>query len=105
MKVTVELIAIELPQFGSAKSRDLDLKAGANVADALSGLGVDGDPALLAMVNGEAVPRDQWPETPLSADDTISLFGRLKVGGRVGYSDQPRCTFLPVHRAGLFQLK
>ena len=63
---TVELIAIELPQFGSGKSRSLDVEAGANVADALSGLGVDGDPALLAMVNGEAVPRDHWPETPLS---------------------------------------
>ena len=31
MRVKVELIAIELPQFGSAKSRDLDLEAGANV--------------------------------------------------------------------------
>lgn len=80
MRVKVELIAIELPQFGSAKSRDLDLEAGANVADALSGLGVDADPALLAMVNGEAVPRDQWAETPLSADDTISLFRPFKGG-------------------------
>ena len=80
MKVTVELIAIELPQFGSAKSRSLDLEAGINVADALSGLGVDGDPALLAMVNGEAVPRDQWSETALSADDTISLFRPFKGG-------------------------
>ena len=80
MKVTVELIAIELPQFNSGKSRSLDLEEGANVADALSGLGVDGDPALLAMVNGEAVPRDQWPETPLSADDTISLFRPFKGG-------------------------
>ena len=80
MRVTVELIAIELPQFGSDKSRDLDLEAGANVADALSGLGVDGDPAILAMVNGEAVPRDQWPETALSPDDTISLFRPFKGG-------------------------
>ena len=72
MRVKVELIAIELPQFGSAKSRSLDLEAGANVADALSGLGVDADPALLAMVNGEAVPRDRWPDT--WPDDTISLF-------------------------------
>ena len=80
MKVTVELIAIELPQFGSTKSRSLDLEAGANVAAALSGLGVDGDPALLAMVNGEAVPRDQWPQTPLSTDDTISLFRPFKGG-------------------------
>ena len=80
MRVKVELIAIELPQFGSAKSRELDLAAGANVADALSGLGVDGDPAILAMVNGEAVPRDQWPATPLSADDTISLFRPFKGG-------------------------
>ena len=80
MRVTVELIAIELPQFGSDKSRDLELEAGTNVADALSGLGVDGDPAILAMVNGEAVPRDQWPETPLSADDTISLFRPFKGG-------------------------
>ena len=80
MRVKVELIAIELPQFGSDKSRDLDLEAGANVADALSGLGVDGDPAILAMVNGEAVPRDQWPETPLSANDTISLFRPFKGG-------------------------
>ena len=80
MKVTVELIAIELPEFGSAKSRDLDLQAGANLADALSGLGVDADPAILAMVNGEAVPRDQWPETPLSPDDTISLFRPFKGG-------------------------
>ena len=81
MRVKVELIAIELPQFGSAKSRDLDLEAGANVADALSGLGVDADPALLAMINGEAVPRDQWPDTPLSANDTISLFRPFKGGG------------------------
>ena len=44
MRVKVELIAIELPQFGSAKSRELELVAGANVADALSGLGVDGRP-------------------------------------------------------------
>ena len=80
MKVTVELIAIELPQFSSGKSRSLDLEEGANVADALSGLGVDGDPTLLAMVNGEAVPRDQWPETPLSPDDTISLFRPFKGG-------------------------
>ena len=80
MKVTVELIAIELPQFSSGKSRSLDLEEGANVADALSGLGVDGDPALLVMVNGEAVPRDQWLETPLSADDTISLFRPFKGG-------------------------
>ena len=80
MRVKVELIAIELPQFGSAKSREVDLDTGANVADALSGLGVDADPALLAMLNGEAVPRDQWPETPLSADDTISLFRPFKGG-------------------------
>ncbi|MDE0392541.1 MAG: sulfur carrier protein ThiS [Rhodospirillales bacterium] len=80
MRVKVELIAIELPQFGSAKSRDLDLESGTNVADALSGLGVDADPALLAMVNGEAVPRDQWPETPLSPDDTVSLFRPFKGG-------------------------
>ena len=80
MRVKVELIAIELPQFGSAKSRDLDLAAGANVADALSGLGVNADPALLAMLNGEAVPRDQWPETLLSPDDTISLFRPFKGG-------------------------
>ena len=80
MRVKVELIAIELPQFGNAKSRELDLAAGANVADALSGLGVDADPALLAMVNGEAVPRDQWPETSLSPDDTISLFRPFKGG-------------------------
>ena len=80
MKVTVELIAIELPRFGAARSRDLDLAAGANVADALSGLGVDGDPAILAMVNGEAVPRDQWPATPLTPDDTISLFRPFKGG-------------------------
>ena len=80
MRVTVELIAIELPQFGSAKRRNLNLEAGTNVADALSGLGVDRDPALLAMVNGEAVPRDQWPETPLAANDTISLFRPFKGG-------------------------
>ena len=80
MRIKVELIAIELPRFGSAKSRDLDLAAGANVADALSGLGVDADPALLAMVNGEAVPRDQWPDTLLSPDDTISLFRPFKGG-------------------------
>ena len=80
MKVTVELVAIELPQFGGAKSREIDLAAGATVADALSQLKVDGDPALLAMVNGEAVPRDQWPETPLSANDTISLFRPFKGG-------------------------
>ena len=80
MKVTVELIAIELPEFGSARSRDLDLQAGADLADALSGLGVDRDPSILAMVNGEAVPRDQWPETPLSANDTVSLFRPFKGG-------------------------
>ena len=80
MRVTVELVAIELPQFSGARSRALDLAAGANVADALSGLGVDGDPAILAMVNGEAVPRDQWPETPLAPDDTISLFRPFKGG-------------------------
>ena len=80
MKVTVELVAIELPQFGGAKSRELDLAAGANVADALSGLGVDDDPAILAMINGEAVPRDQWAGTPLGAGDTISLFRPFKGG-------------------------
>ena len=80
MRVTVELVAIELPQFSGARSRDLDLEAGANVLDALSALKVDGDPAILAMVNGEAVPRDQWPATPLAADDTISLFRPFKGG-------------------------
>ena len=80
MKVRVELVAIELPQFGGNKSRELDLAADANVADALSGLGVDGDPAMLAMVNGEAVPRDQWAETPLGPGDTISLFRPFKGG-------------------------
>ena len=80
MKVTVELIAIELPEFGGARSRDLDLQAGANLADALSGLGADRDPSILAMVNGEAVPRDQWPETPLSANDSVSLFRPFKGG-------------------------
>ena len=68
------------PNSAARKAASLDLEAGANVADALSGLGVDGDPALLAMVNGEAVPRDHWPETPLSADDTISLFRPFKGG-------------------------
>ena len=80
MKVTVELIAIELPQFGGAKSRDLDLEAEANLLDAMSALGATDDPALLAMVNGEAIPRDQWPATTLSADDTISLFRPFKGG-------------------------
>ena len=80
MRVTVELVAIELPQFGGARSRALDLAPGATVLDALSALKVDGDPAMLAMMNGEAVPREQWPETPLSADDTISLFRPFKGG-------------------------
>ncbi len=80
MKVRVELVAIELPGFGGAKSRALDLAADANLQDAMSSLGVDGDPAMLAMLNGEAVPRDQWSETPLSADDTISLFRPFKGG-------------------------
>ena len=80
MKVTVELIAIELPQFGGARSRDLDLEAEANLLDAMSALRAADDPALLAMVNGEAIPRDQWPATPLSTDDTISLFRPFKGG-------------------------
>ena len=80
MKVTVELVAIELPQFGGARSRALDLAAGATLLDAMSALKVDGDPAMLAMMNGEAVPRDRWPETPLSPDDTISLFRPFKGG-------------------------
>ena len=80
MKVTVELVAIELPQFGGARSRALDLEAEANLLDAMSALKVDGDPAMLAMVNGEAVPREQWPETALSTDDTISLFRPFKGG-------------------------
>ena len=80
MKVTVELVAIELPQFGGAKSREVDLAAGANLLDALTALKVDGDPALLAMHNGEAVPRDDWPETPLDPNDTISLFRPFKGG-------------------------
>ena len=46
----------------------------------MSALRATDDPALLAMVNGEAVPRDQWPATPLSADDTISLFRPFKGG-------------------------
>ena len=83
MKVTVELVAIELPQFGGAKSREIDLADGATMLDALSTLKVDGDPAMLAMMNGEAVPREQWPETPLGADDTISLFRPFK-GGLMG---------------------
>ena len=80
MRVTVELVAIELPQFGSDKSRELDLAAGATLLDAMSALKVDRDPAMLAMMNGEAVPREQWPETPLSPDDTISLFRPFKGG-------------------------
>ena len=80
MKVRVELVAIELPQFGGAKSRDLDLAAGANLQNAMSQLGADGDPAMLAMLNGEAVPRDRWTETALSAGDTISLFRPFKGG-------------------------
>ena len=80
MKVTVELVAIELPQFGGARSRALDLAAGATMLDALAQLKVDGDPAMLAMMNGEAVPREQWPATPLAADDTISLFRPFKGG-------------------------
>ena len=80
MKVTVELIAIELPQFGGAKSRALDLESQANLLDAMSALRATDDPALLAMVNGEAVPRDQWHATPLAADDTISLFRPFKGG-------------------------
>ena len=80
MKVRVELIAIELPQFGSAKSRDLDLAPGASLHDALAPLEVVVDPAMLAMVNGEAVPRDQWAETPLGPGDTISLFRPFKGG-------------------------
>ena len=36
MKVTVELVAIELPQFGGARSRAIDLAAGATMLDALS---------------------------------------------------------------------
>ena len=80
MKVTVELVAIELPQFGGAKSRDLDLAADANLQDAMSQLGADGDPAMLAMLNGEAVPRDRWTGTALSAGDTISLFRPFKGG-------------------------
>lgn len=80
MKVRVELVAIELPQFGGDKSRSLDLEAGANLLDAMSQLKVDGAPAVLAMLNGEAVPRDRWTETPLGPDDAISLFRPFKGG-------------------------
>ena len=80
MKIVVELVALELPRFGPDGSRDLHLAEGARVTDAFAALGLEGDRALLAMVNGAAVPRDRWPETPLKEADTLSLFRPFKGG-------------------------
>jgi sulfur carrier protein ThiS len=81
MKITVELIAIELPQFGDAKTKDLDLAEGINLADALAEVSVGGEgDATLAMVNGEAVHRDEWRGTSLKNEDTVSLFRPFKGG-------------------------
>lgn len=80
MRIVVELVALELPRFGPGRCRDIRLTEGASVADAFAALGLEDEPALLAMVNGAAVPRDRWPETPLKDADTLSLFRPFKGG-------------------------
>ncbi len=80
MRITVELIALELPQFGDDKSRDIELVDRASVADAFAALRLEGEASLLAMVNGEAVPRDRWSGVRLNTDDTLSLFRPFKGG-------------------------
>ena len=80
MKITVELIAIELPQFGDDKSRDIELADGASVSEALSVLKAESSQSLLTMVNGEAVPRDEWQDVRLKENDTLSLFRPFKGG-------------------------
>ena len=80
MRIAVELVALELPRFGPGGSRDVHLAEGARVSDAFAALGLADDRALLAMVNGVAVPRARWPETPLKEADTLSLFRPFKGG-------------------------
>jgi len=80
MKVTVELIAIELPQFGKSKTKDLDLTASASLVEALDALNIERSTTLLTMVNGEAIHRDGWSDFRLKESDTISLFRPFKGG-------------------------
>jgi thiamine biosynthesis protein ThiS len=80
VKITAELIAVPLPQFGDADSKVLDLADGADVLDALDAIGLDSGTTFLVMVNGQAVHRSEWSGYALKGDDTLSLFRPFKGG-------------------------
>jgi molybdopterin synthase sulfur carrier subunit len=85
MTVKVKFFAYFRDLFGG-RDRDLDLPAGAAVADALAALcdtaarraeifaGADLKPHLVVMLNGVPVQSLKGLSTPLSAGDTLAVF-------------------------------
>jgi sulfur carrier protein len=59
----------------------LELPDGATVADAVRAVGAPEDGrGVAAAVDGEVVPRGQWPLRPLAADDRVEVLQAVQGG-------------------------
>ena len=74
MRVNVSLCAV-LRDHGRSREGDLEVAENATLADAITGLGLPGEPAWIACVNGRPAPS----ETPLADGDRVYVF--LPVSG------------------------
>ncbi len=81
MKIAVELIAIERPGITEAdKNRVIELADGTPVADAVDALRLGDTSALVTMVNGELVHRDDRAAQRLADGDTLIVCRAIKGG-------------------------
>lgn len=58
-----------------------ELRDGATIAELVADLGRDpGRPGVAVAVQGEIVPRGEWPVTPLGADQRVEVIGAAQGG-------------------------
>jgi len=83
MKVTVKLLSMAgdpPPGFDDFGERELNLGAGANVADAVAMVQLPAEEAYTTIVNGTAVPIEARAGHALAEGDEITLFPAIQGG-------------------------
>jgi len=79
MKITVKMVALRPPSPPNVE-RVIDLPEGSVVANALSKLGLAHPDGHATLLNDETVPASVRANTPLKANDILTVFPPLKGG-------------------------
>jgi sulfur carrier protein ThiS len=83
VKIKIKLLSMAgdpPPGFDAFGERDLDVAAGASVADAVATVSLPKEESYTTIVNGEAVPVDARAGHKLGDGDEITLFPAIQGG-------------------------